>query len=88
MRTDASGFLIRPQDDQQINLYLLRADKFSGTMRPNTFTVFNHFAYVRRYIAVAKKEGIDWGQVLASLRIHLPGEERDGQRNGFPGRPC
>jgi hypothetical protein len=82
--TDDAGVIEHPADDNQINLYLLRADKFSGTMRPNTFTAFNHFAYVRRYIEAAQKAGLHWGQVLASLRIHLPGKERDWNKERLP----
>jgi hypothetical protein len=82
--TDRSGKLKYAEDEEHINLYLLRADKFAGTMRPNTFTAFNHFAYVRRYIVAAERAGIDWGQVLASLRIHLPGKERDWAKERLP----
>ena len=84
LSTDDRGLLKRAEDDKGINLYLLRADKFAGTMRPNTFTAFNHFAYVRRYIEAAQKFGIDWGHVLASLRIHLPGKERDWSKERLP----
>ena len=84
LSTDERGLLKRAEDDSGINLYLLRADKFAGTMRPNTFTAFNHFAYVRRYIEAAKKVKIDWGHVLASLRIHLPGKERDWSKERLP----
>ncbi len=84
LSTDERGLLKRAEDDNGINLYLLRADKFAGTMRPNTFTAFNHFAYVRRYIEAARKFKIDWGHVLASLRIHLPGKERDWSKERLP----
>ena len=82
--TNTTGLLKYAEDEKNINLYLLRANKFAGTMRPNTFTAFNHFAYVRRYIVAAEKEKIDWGQVLASLRIHLPGKERDWAKERLP----
>ncbi len=76
--TDGTGLLEDVADETGINLYLLRADKFAGTMRPNTFSAFNHFTYVRRYIKEARDVGgIQWGQVMASLKIHLPGRERD-----------
>lgn len=83
--TDGKGLLEDMMEENNINLYLLRADKFAGTMRPNTFSAFNHFAYVRRYIKEGRELGkIQWGQVMASLKIHLPGKERDWAKERLP----
>jgi hypothetical protein len=83
--TDGAGLLEEMEDEDGINLYMLRADKFAGTMRPNTFSAFNHFAYVRRYIKEAREVGgIQWGQIMASLKIHLPGKERDWAKERLP----
>ena len=76
--TDEQGGIEFSDEDPKLMLYLLRADKFAGTTRPNTFASFNHFAYLIRYIKASKTTvGLDWGQVMASLKIHLPGKERD-----------
>ncbi|MEM8585798.1 MAG: hypothetical protein AAGF87_16085 [Bacteroidota bacterium] len=74
--TDQTGRVVETDFDEPLNLYLLRADKFAGTIRPNTFSVFNHFDYTRRYIAAAITYGIEWGPLLTSLKIHDP-DERD-----------
>lgn len=81
--TDARGEQA-VEDEPGISLYLLRADKFAGTMRPNTFTAFNHFNYLRRYLRASREFGVNWGYVLASLRIHLPGKERDWAKERLP----
>ena len=83
--TDGTGLLKDREEETNINLYLLRADKFAGTMRPNTFSAFNHFNYVRRYIKEARDVGgVQWGQVMASLKIHLPNQERDWAKERLP----
>ena len=76
--TDAQGGMEFTDEDPKLMLYLLRADEFSGTIRPNTFVPFNHFAYLIRYLKASKATvGLNWGQVMASLKIHLPGKDRD-----------
>lgn len=73
-KTNSSGV----QDtirENSINLYMIRSDAFDKTIRPKTFTAFNHFNYVRRYIRSAEEYGINWGHVLASLRYSLPKKE-------------
>jgi hypothetical protein len=56
----------------KVDFYLLRADKFAGTMRPSVYTVFNHFTYVQRYLKQAREFGVDWTKVLLSLVLSKP----------------
>jgi hypothetical protein len=61
-------------DRESLQLHLLRADKYSGTMRPSVFTVFNNFDYTVRFIkrSVKGDNQIEWPAVLKSLILSKP----------------
>ncbi|MCK4797539.1 MAG: hypothetical protein KAT05_09170 [Spirochaetes bacterium] len=52
-----------------ISLIYLRADKFSGTMRPKVFEEFNNFKFIIQVIAHCENRGIDFGMMLSSLKF-------------------
>lgn len=50
-----------------ISLASIKADKFSGTLRPNYFEQFNHFKFTVRLMAWAEHSGINFQSLLQSL---------------------
>ncbi len=50
-----------------ISLVSFKADKFSGTLRPNYFEQFNHFKFTIRLMAHLEQKGINIQSLLLSL---------------------
>lgn len=50
-----------------VSLVSFKADKFSGTLRPNYFEQFNHFKFTVRLIAHLEKQGVNFQSLLQSL---------------------
>jgi hypothetical protein len=50
-----------------LSLISIKADAFSGTLRPNYFEQFNHFKFTVRFIARAEHGGINFQSLLQSL---------------------
>lgn len=50
-----------------LSLIAFKADKFSGTLRPNNFEIFNQFKFSIRLIAQLEKNGLNFEQILRSL---------------------
>ncbi|MEN0048025.1 MAG: hypothetical protein AAF806_13280 [Bacteroidota bacterium] len=56
-------------EEKPISLISLRADKFSGTLRPNSFEYFNNFKFIISLILHLERNGIDFGQIMQSLKF-------------------
>ena len=52
-----------------VNLVSFKADKFASTMRPNAFENFNNFKFTIRLISYLEAQGVDFAQVLWSLKF-------------------
>jgi len=52
-----------------ISLISFKADKFSGTLRPNEFEYFNQFKFIISLIISFEKNGINFSQILSSLKF-------------------
>lgn len=52
-----------------ISFISFRADKFSKTLRPNTFKYFNNFKFILSFIIHFEKHGIELWQILQSLKF-------------------
>jgi len=64
-----------------ISLVSLKADKFSGTLRPNYFEQFNHFKFTVRLMAYLEKKGVNLLSVLQSLLFQHRSER--SSKNSF-----
>lgn len=58
-----------------ISLVSFKADKFASTLRPNSFDQFNNFKFSIRLITYLEKNGINFNQLLSSLKILKPSEK-------------
>lgn len=58
-----------------VSLYSFKADKFASTLRPNSFEQFNNFKYSIRLISFLEKQGVNFQQVLGSLKLLKPSEK-------------
>ncbi|WP_020537505.1 hypothetical protein [Lewinella cohaerens] len=56
-------------DRQVITLASFKADKFAGTMRPSSFEYFNNFKFVVRTIAYLEANGLQFDQLMPSLKF-------------------
>jgi hypothetical protein len=52
-----------------LNLVSFKADKFASTLRPNSFEHFNQFKFTIRLIIELEKNGINFSQILSSLKF-------------------
>jgi len=52
-----------------ISLVSFQADKFANTLRPNAFEQFNNFKFAISLISYLERNGIQFSQVLASLKF-------------------
>ena len=76
--SEISSFLDLGIDKTPISLINFRADKFSGTLRPNTFDYFNNFKFILSLIIHFEKEGIEFSQILQSLKFLKNSERNSG----------
>ena len=58
-----------------VSLVTFRADKFASTLRPNAFEYFNNFKSSIRLISHLEKNGINFQQLLGSLKFIKPSEK-------------
>jgi hypothetical protein len=58
-----------------VSLVSFKADKFSNTLRPNAFEYFNNFKFAIRLISYLERNGINFQQVLSSLKFIKPSEK-------------
>jgi hypothetical protein len=57
-----------------VSLISFRADKFASTLRPNAYEEFNNFKFTVSLIHYFQKNGIDFSQLMGSLKIIKPAE--------------
>lgn len=58
-----------------VGLVSFKADKFASTLRPNSFEQFNNFKFSIRLITYLEENGINFHQLLSSLKILKPSEK-------------
>ena len=58
-----------------VSLISFRADKFASTLRPNAYEEFNNFKFTVSLIHHFQKNGIDFSQLMGSLKIIKPSEK-------------
>ena len=68
-------------DKTPISLINFRADKFSGTLRPNAFDYFNNFKFIISLIVHFEKEGIEFQQILESLKFLKTSEQNSANKH-------
>lgn len=64
-----------------VSLVSFKADKFASTLRPNAFEQFNNFKFSIRLITYLERNGINFQQVLLSLKLSKPSEK--SSQNSF-----
>ncbi len=71
--TDTDTGLLMDNRAQQINFYLIQANKFSNTIRPVLIERFTHFDRTQRIIRLGRQiEGFDWKKLLGTLPLRKP----------------
>lgn len=58
--------------EKPIGLVSIRAESFASTMRPKHFEYVTHFSFVIELLYHLEKEGIDWRDIIQSLKILKP----------------
>jgi hypothetical protein len=58
-----------------ISLLSFKADKFTATLRPNAFEYFNNFKFAIRLITYLERNGVNFQQVLSSLKFLKPSDK-------------
>jgi hypothetical protein len=70
---DIDTGLLESERARQINFYLIQANKFSGTMRPQLIERFTHFDRTLRIIRLGREiDGFDWKKLLGTLPLRKP----------------
>jgi len=58
--------------DRPIGLVSIRAEAFASTMRPKHFEYVTHFSFVTELFYHLEKEGVNWRDIIQSLKILKP----------------
>lgn len=70
---DPNTGLLEGEQSRQISFYLVQANKFSGTMRPQLIERFTHFDRTLRIIRLGREiDGFDWKKLLGTLPLRKP----------------
>ena len=72
---ELDSFLDLGFDKTPISLMSFQADKFSGTLRPNSFEYFNNFKFILSIIIYLEKNQIDFLAILQSLKFQKTSEK-------------
>jgi len=77
---DVSSFFDLGIAKTPISLVSFKADKFSGTNRPNEFEYFNRFKFLISFIISAEQQGVNFSQVLRSLKFIKKSQRSSGNK--------